>query len=523
MATPYLGMTNEVCVLLIDHDKEFVSEMVDLLKSYEYKVRTADIASEGMSMLSKGKEKIDVMIINLNSPDLLSFHLLDQAVALDIVPLCVCDKHNTHLAKKAFESGAYLYLQKSLHQEVVKYLWQFVFRKKIQKEKAREGVEKNGDHMHVDDIDSNNIHETSTDVVSNEKCKLRSKKETKLINEEKRQVIVPKTRIEWTEDLHKKFVEAVNQLDEGRCFPTDILELMNEPDLTRYQIASHLQKYRNKTWRVPKKKKSTRHPSGQLGFSSGSTQRSILRKFGTTSHVKMNVTNLQQQQYDPKTQRGPYIPFLPNSNIFSRGESSTLQKVYQPQLQVYPKYLNPFDTPFLPSVETNNVVGQQRQKQQVPLSELLGSQGSNIGSAYYRLGLEFNNEIHHSQNDYALDVATYSIMSDTNIGNATINGLGVANVNFQQYNGEPNMSQPNNIVTTSHVSDTQGSDPNEMINCDDYFDFSNMDFLFQNFEPPSFNLSNEHDNEFDQVYSDDMVASSVQFPDITNFPDDSSI
>ncbi|KAG5594336.1 hypothetical protein H5410_035568 [Solanum commersonii] len=80
----------------------------------------------------------------------------------------------------------------------------------------------------------------------------------------------------------------------------------------------------------------------------------------------------------------------------------------------------------------------------------------------------------------------------------------------------------NNIVTTSHVSDTQGSESSEMMDCDAYFDFDNLDFLFLNNEPPSFDLPNEHDRLFDQVYSDDMVTSSVQFPDITSFPDDSS-
>uniref|UniRef100_M1DBH0 Type-b response regulator n=1 Tax=Solanum tuberosum TaxID=4113 RepID=M1DBH0_SOLTU len=511
-------MIDEVSVLLIDDDKKFVSEMIYLLESHEYKVRTVDMASQGMSMLSKGKEKIDLMIINMNSAGLLSFQLLDQAVALDIVSVCICDEYDVRSAKKAFESGAYFYMQKQLYQGFVKYMWQLVLQKNIQEGKTIDVIDIVGDNVEENNVpinideQGNDIHETTNDVVSNEKSKLRKKKGRKLTEEEKSQssatkvIIRRKTRIIWTADLHDKFQQAVNKLNDGRCFPSDILEAMNVPGLTRYQVASHLQKCRNNTWKAPRKRKSS---CRQLGISS-----SLGIFETTTSHVKMNVTNLQQQE----TQRSPATPFLPdNNNIFARGaESSTLQEVY-----VDPQYLNP--------LLSNNVA------EEGPLW------GSNIG-------LEFNNGIHHAQNDYALDVATAP--ADTNISNATIDGLGVANNDFQQHIGElqgsnigsadytpglefningihhtqndyaldtnisnatidglgvqqQNMAQ--HIVTTSHVSDTQGS---EMMDCDAYFDFDKLDFFYQNNELPSFDLPNEHDSLFDQVYSDDMVSTA---------------
>lgn len=248
-----------------------------------------------------------------------------------------------------------------------------------------------------------------------------------------------------------------------------------------------------------------------------------------------------------------------------------MQKVYHPQLQVDPQYFNPFDTPLLSSSENNNVVGLQQHEK--PLSESWGLQGSNIGtaeytpglkfneinhaqnnyaldvekystmfdtnitnptinelvaanidfqqyigelqgsnieSADYTPGLKFNNGIPHAQNDYALDVASYATLPNTNIANPTIDGLSVANIGFEQHIDEQNMVQPlNNVVTTSHMSGTQESEPSEMMNCDEFFDFDNMDFFFQNDEPPSFDLSNELDSAFDQAYSDDMVGISI--------------
>ncbi|KAH6794311.1 hypothetical protein C2S52_004788 [Perilla frutescens var. hirtella] len=62
---------------------------------------------------------------------------------------------------------------------------------------------------------------------------------------------------EWTQELHAQFMDAVTSLSEGRCFPKDILEMMNESGLTRMQVASHLQKCRNDNWRSPEERKPT--------------------------------------------------------------------------------------------------------------------------------------------------------------------------------------------------------------------------------------------------------------------------
>ncbi|KAL1830268.1 hypothetical protein ACET3Z_008680 [Daucus carota] len=53
-----------------------------------------------------------------------------------------------------------------------------------------------------------------------------------------------RTRVIWTSEMHRKFVEAIAQLGEDRAFPKKILEEMNEPGLTKENVASHLQKYR---------------------------------------------------------------------------------------------------------------------------------------------------------------------------------------------------------------------------------------------------------------------------------------
>ncbi|XP_038992466.1 transcription activator GLK1-like isoform X2 [Hibiscus syriacus] len=59
-------------------------------------------------------------------------------------------------------------------------------------------------------------------------------------NQEKR-----KNKVDWTPELHRRFVQAVEQLGVEKAVPSRILELMGIDCLTRHNIASHLQKYRS--------------------------------------------------------------------------------------------------------------------------------------------------------------------------------------------------------------------------------------------------------------------------------------
>ncbi|CAN1197887.1 Probable transcription factor GLK1 [Linum perenne] len=51
--------------------------------------------------------------------------------------------------------------------------------------------------------------------------------------------------VDWTPELHRRFVQAVEQLGVDKAVPSRILELMGIDCLTRHNVASHLQKYRS--------------------------------------------------------------------------------------------------------------------------------------------------------------------------------------------------------------------------------------------------------------------------------------
>ncbi|XP_048447527.1 two-component response regulator-like APRR2 [Pyrus x bretschneideri] len=86
---------------------------------------------------------------------------------------------------------------------------------------------------HPDNIDSGNdnggaAENLSKASVPNSSCKSNRKK----------------MKVDWTSELHKKFVQAVEQLGVDQAIPSRILDLMKTEGLTRHNVASHLQKYR---------------------------------------------------------------------------------------------------------------------------------------------------------------------------------------------------------------------------------------------------------------------------------------
>ncbi|XP_010677297.2 two-component response regulator-like APRR2 isoform X1 [Beta vulgaris subsp. vulgaris] len=69
-----------------------------------------------------------------------------------------------------------------------------------------------------------------------------------------------KLKVDWTPDLHKRFVQAVEQLGVDQAIPSRILELMKVEGLTRHNIASHLQKYRMHRRHILPKQEERRWP-----------------------------------------------------------------------------------------------------------------------------------------------------------------------------------------------------------------------------------------------------------------------
>lgn len=53
-------------------------------------------------------------------------------------------------------------------------------------------------------------------------------------------------RLKWTDELHQKFLRAIDEVGSETAVPKALMMSMNVPGLTRENIASHLQKYRQR-------------------------------------------------------------------------------------------------------------------------------------------------------------------------------------------------------------------------------------------------------------------------------------
>ncbi|KAH7316002.1 hypothetical protein KP509_21G073900 [Ceratopteris richardii] len=102
--------------------------------------------------------------------------------------------------------------------------------------KAEAGMTSNSSNDHT------SMGSTCSDMSGNEgkSCSDRLGKGSKCLQSSKK-----KMKVDWTPELHRRFVQAVEHLGVDKAIPSRILEIMGVQHLTRHNIASHLQKYRS--------------------------------------------------------------------------------------------------------------------------------------------------------------------------------------------------------------------------------------------------------------------------------------
>ncbi|XP_051115159.1 two-component response regulator ORR21-like [Andrographis paniculata] len=168
------------------------------------------------------------------------------------------------MVKIAIKDGAFLVIEKPISEGTMKYLWQHVLREQIRKGKKNNNdqirkAEDKGKGKDKGKCKGKGKSKGSTIMVKSspsKRCKATDRgKQTAKNHVEHHNIISfdgsglkssfrPKPSVEWTPELHKKFLEAIEQLGNDRSYPKEILEHMNVPGLTRMQVASHLQKFR---------------------------------------------------------------------------------------------------------------------------------------------------------------------------------------------------------------------------------------------------------------------------------------
>ncbi|KAF8390082.1 hypothetical protein HHK36_024603 [Tetracentron sinense] len=238
------SLTKGLRVLLVDCDTKCRESVADMLESCSYKVMSAERASVALYTILERRDQFDLVIVDVDIPDMDGLTLTKLLVLdMDMPVILMCANEDVKVAKRAIENGACSFLMKPITIHALKNIWQHVFRTKRLKIKEIEEA----DNLAVADREkiSQGIDCQPLPTTENGKQRKPKRKRPK-DDKEKREDDDggKKSQMCWTEELQLKFITAIYQLGEGNAVPSKIHELMKIPNLTRKQIASHLQKYR---------------------------------------------------------------------------------------------------------------------------------------------------------------------------------------------------------------------------------------------------------------------------------------
>ncbi|KAK8286531.1 hypothetical protein V6Z12_D08G302100 [Gossypium hirsutum] len=235
-------------VLAVDDDPICLKILANLLCKCQYQVTTTNQAIIALKMLRENKNRYDLVISDVNMPDMDGFKLL-ELVGLEMdLPVIMLSAHSdTKLVMKGITHGACDYLLKPVRIEELKNIWQHVVRRKKpdskdelaapNHDKARGGTGEAGQTWVA----------CSSDQKVNKKRKDQSEDEEEETEDNGREnedsSCQKKPRVVWSVDLHRKLLQlSINWV--LAAVPKKILDLMNVEGLTRENVASHLQKYR---------------------------------------------------------------------------------------------------------------------------------------------------------------------------------------------------------------------------------------------------------------------------------------
>ncbi|KAK3013126.1 hypothetical protein RJ639_008549 [Escallonia herrerae] len=304
-------------VLVVDDDPTWLKILEKMLKKCSYEVTTSCLAREALDLLRERKDGFDIVISDVNMPDMDGFKLLEHVgLEMDLPVIMMSVDGETSRVMKGVQHGACDYLLKPIRMKELRNIWQHVFRKKIHEVRdveSHEGVE---DILRSGSDQSDDGYPFSGgDFALGKKRKdyIESKQDDKDFGDPSS---LKKARVVWTVDLHQKFVKAVNQIGFEKVGPKKILDLMNVPRLTRENVASHLQKYRLYLSRIQKDNDlrasfggmkhsdlSSKDSDGIIGFQNPIMQQDGVvngRHYGIPRSILVQPANPKTYEGDPK-------------------------------------------------------------------------------------------------------------------------------------------------------------------------------------------------------------------------------
>ncbi|KAF9617664.1 hypothetical protein IFM89_037807 [Coptis chinensis] len=214
-------------VLAIDDDRACLRILERLLMKCRYKVTGTTEPAKAIKLLEENKNNFDIVITDVHMPCGGGLKIMETVgLEMDIPVVMVSSDDKQSTVMEGINHGACDYLIKPIRLVEIKNIWQHVLRRT------------------KSDFNHSDVAKESKPGTSKGTKRARSKDKDDItcIDEStnsKRQ------RFNWKQEYHALFISVVKDLEIDKAVPSKILERMNIPGLTREQVASHLQKFRN--------------------------------------------------------------------------------------------------------------------------------------------------------------------------------------------------------------------------------------------------------------------------------------
>ncbi|URE43395.1 REC [Musa troglodytarum] len=293
-------------VLAVDDDRVCLRLLETQLKACGYQVTATQHALTALELLRENKDNYDIVISDVEMPDMDGFKLLEIiGLEMDIPVIMLSVKSEISYVMKGVQHGAVDYLVKPVRLEDLKLIWKHVIKKSLLVKK--ESNDPSNTHIQKQKAENDRYSITTRKSMD----KIKEKEDYVHENSDGEPSKQKRQRLSWSADLHTHFIKAVNHLGLDRAVPKKILDVMNVKGLTRENVASHLQKYRKTLKRngieLQQQYCGGPHPHG----------------FGVNSpgHFKMeqdgySSNSLGTKRADPVSDSSSQLHHPPNENSF---------------------------------------------------------------------------------------------------------------------------------------------------------------------------------------------------------------
>ncbi|KAK7381049.1 hypothetical protein VNO78_33573 [Psophocarpus tetragonolobus] len=213
--------TTGLMVLVVDNNLNILEIIKQMCLECHYNVVTFSDAPFALNYVRENKYFIDVILAEVHMPNMDGFEFLKNVTEEVNVPFIMMSYDgSTSSVMKCVTQGACDYWIKPVPERQVRLMWKHVAKKIWNENKQSRKDDLENASLVVDEQVKNQEEGSSNSKESADHYAAPTKK----------------TRAVWSKELHQQFVAAVMQIGFKDATPKRILEVMQNPSLTRDQV-----------------------------------------------------------------------------------------------------------------------------------------------------------------------------------------------------------------------------------------------------------------------------------------------